>query len=105
MTNKEALKDNSDDGLVNDINDMLHGMIGANHDVKIQMIVNRVRRHDKQSEWVSVGDRLPDEPKHYLTIHKNNGMWVDLWHIHKKRFGSVGAEEITHWQPLPEPPK
>lgn len=56
------------------------------------------------SEWVSVDDKLPDEDENVLAgnypfgiihinrlIDKKNSKWL---------YGS-----ITHWMPLPEPPK
>jgi hypothetical protein len=62
-------------------------------------------------EWISVGDRLPDEGQYVLLYGKGNRqitsmfqkgkfLCYDLWHE-----GFEEAEEITHWKPLPNPPK
>ena len=62
-------------------------------------------------EWISVDDRLPEDDSDvlaYLRIVEGsricqanyaNGMWFD-W-----IFNTPVTESITHWMPLPEPPK
>lgn len=63
-------------------------------------------------EWISVKDRLPEQfvsvivympnEKPFPTVHEgylaDNGKWYSA---HCMR----GIKEITHWMPLPEPPK
>lgn len=49
------------------------------------------------TEWISVKDRLPQEHKNYLVFTKH-GVTEIL-----KYDGDAGV--VTHWQPLPEPPK
>lgn len=64
-----------------------------------------------QNEWVSVEEKLPEE-------HADILMWRKRWKIaeagtfHIGRFwvydeigDSYTADDITHWMPLPEPPK
>lgn len=65
------------------------------------------------SEWISVKDRLPNEGAYVLGLSDDgviecrvtNGVLKSVW------FSSHGcgccAEDdvITHWMPLPEPPK
>ena len=74
----------------------------------------------KQSEWISVEERLPrynetvlvyrptmgekilaDTYKGYY--NEDTGDWEEGW----VKFGqnSIGMNVITHWMPLPEPPK
>lgn len=57
-----------------------------------------------QERWISVEDRLPDkQPCEYLVVNGNNvetaicldNMWITPRRVIK----------ITHWMPLPEPPK
>lgn len=63
------------------------------------------------NEWVSVEEKLPEE-------HADILMWRKRWKIaeagtfHIGRFwvydeigDSYTADDITHWMPLPEPPK
>ena len=78
----------------------------------------------KQSEWISVDERLPEEVygKHRKRISvlvctesgkistasrqravhfdKSKLVWVEL-----DTFDWSGRKHITHWMPLPEPPK
>ena len=58
------------------------------------------------SEWISVKDKLPPTAGHYLVIadwmgviEKGEFNGKDKWHIHNHLF------DVTHWMPLPEPPK
>lgn len=61
------------------------------------------------NEWISVKDRLPCKPGFYLVfvpemarvaIYYNGYDWIV-----DDDFYAFGAYEITHWMPLPEPPK
>jgi hypothetical protein len=79
------------------------------------------------SEWISVNDRLPPESVEVLVFckfdnspliaHHSYGVWHekcdnivihgDAWYdteIHEVVIGDTGYQ-ITHWMPLPEPPK
>lgn len=68
-----------------------------------------------QPKWISVEERLPDDRGNFITkIHCDNGDWIEMntfdymekewWHDAVDR--TVEATEfVTHWMPLPEPPK
>lgn len=68
-----------------------------------------------QPKWISVEERLPDDRGNFITkIHCDNGDWIEVntfdhtekewWHDAVNR--TVKATEfVTHWMPLPEPPK
>ena len=74
-------------------------------------------------EWISVKDRLPEKSGLYITFGctaaparwLNNfdkdmgkfGVWWDYDTYGKKhpRYRFIEAEDITHWIPLPNPPK
>jgi hypothetical protein len=60
-------------------------------------------------KWISVNDQLPDHENEVLLYDKSkyfprvttgffeHGQW--------RLFGTSYAENVTHWMPLPEPPK
>lgn len=67
------------------------------------------------AEWISVKDRLPNEEEIFLVYNgKSNDSYIELgfWNLDKKRFEYYDNEDyglemydITHWMPLPKPPK
>jgi hypothetical protein len=63
-------------------------------------------------EWVSVGERLPDESSHmsYVPVwikDRNKPMWLRAWYVHTLRAFFAGNENITrqvsHWCPITPP--
>ena len=79
-------------------------------------------------EWISVNDRLPQKDGSYLvTVNyfgKNqcidvlgfvkDGETVDkytlagqkyVWYFYDSEYGYVLTHSVTHWMPLPQPPK
>lgn len=63
-----------------------------------------------EAGWVSVSERLPEKPCEYLvaaplsdkilvTVLGYYGEWID------RQFGHIKETKVTHWRPLPEPPK
>lgn len=65
----------------------------------------------KQTEWISVEDRLPDKDGEYLTW---SGLiyyliWFNaslgLWNVSEDGDTSTAIRNVTHWMPLPEAPK
>ena len=66
------------------------------------------------SKWISVKDRLPEDKRLTLYWHINFGPSVGFYDpTHKKngyhwwstKFGDNADASVTHWMPLPEPPK
>lgn len=63
------------------------------------------------TEWISVESELPEERvdvivycdgcggSFLITAKYMDGLWVDTWS------GGENMECVTHWMPLPEPPK
>ena len=66
--------------------------------------------------WIPVEERLPEDCKHVLVFLRRNfvvGWSVDYWHIDTdwlddgkwSKNPPGGYFRVTHWMPLPEPPK
>ena len=62
-------------------------------------------------EWISVKDRLPEESGMYIvTANDGHAQRVSfvLWQKKNRMWSLNGARSywrITHWQPMPQPPK
>lgn len=58
-------------------------------------------------EWISVKDRLPEDQEEVLvyTRSKNGIRNIDKGYMAIDHFIHRGCAEVTHWMPLPEPPK
>ena len=77
--------------------------------------IEREERRQVKSKWIRVEDKLPVEGNRYLTfvehitdLGKSNFVWNCSYNEDEKRFSDSSlndGERVTHWQPLPEPPK
>lgn len=62
-------------------------------------------------EWISVKDRLPENPDYYLIacpVWSESGQGIGFFTGEKWQDEVVFTEihqYVTHWMPLPEPPK
>ena len=62
-------------------------------------------------EWVSVYDRLPEESGMYIvTANDGHAQRVSFvqWQKKNRMWNLTGARSywrVTHWQPMPQPPK
>ena len=84
------------------------------------LIIQDLRRENAElrarvQEWISVNDRLP-QPKHefdarnWYLVALSNGVVKELaYEFHNHSVFGYGWREtaypVTHWMPLPEPPK
>lgn len=58
-----------------------------------------------KSEWISIDERLPEESAWYLVnIINHFGLDMVTFTHYTKGLG-WGIPDVTHWMPLPEPPK
>ena len=70
----------------------------------------------EQTKWISVKDRLPEENVRVLgflhTVFEGGGHW-DCILVMELRYGlfipfncsPIRDDSVTHWMPLPQPPK
>lgn len=54
----------------------------------------------EERRWIPVTERLPDVGIEVLIYSEDDGVCVDYY-----GGDSFGYYEVTHWMPLPEPPK
>lgn len=80
------------------------------------LIIQDLRRENAKlrarvQEWISVEDRLPEEDGYYLCCIKSSlfpdRVYIDILECDKSSFeeGHIYTDTVTHWMPLPEPPK
>ena len=60
-------------------------------------------------EWISVDDRLPEEPLQTVIVTNGKETCVAVYSVVYDEFGVMCGKGksfgITHWMPLPQPPK
>ena len=62
-------------------------------------------------EWISVEERLPEEKVNCVVHYKhaycdNDDYWeIGICFYDGKKFQFDSAYKVTHWMPLPQPPK
>lgn len=57
-------------------------------------------REQEERRWIPVEERLPDVGIEVLIYSEDDGVCVDYY-----GGDSFGYYDVTHWMPLPEPPK
>lgn len=78
--------------------------------------------------WIPVSERLPDEDGKYLVFEQSGGRtvtsvlwfakdarkvdrydfrgrWKNAWYEYDSEWGHYTVDSVTHWMPLPQPPK
>ncbi len=69
-----------------------------------------------QDKWISVGERTPEESGEYLgsvKSYESQTNYIVFWRKDRRTFEVYGLGRrdpvtdmnVTHWQPLPKPPK
>ena len=79
-------------------------------------------------QWIPVTERLPEKDGQYLVYERgyiipsirvlsfaNDGRkvdkydfcreWRNVWYQYDSEWGHITIDDVTHWMPLPEPPK
>jgi hypothetical protein len=74
----------------------------SNEDVASHLIANGVT----VQEWISVKDRLPEEGGSYLVFSSKSKTVFTAHYWQGDRWANrANGQFITHWMPLPQPPK
>lgn len=71
---------------------------------------------NSKPKWIPVTERLPEKPKNYpncklreyyflVTLETNAVVYREYDFDNKRWHGTNGIIRVTHWMPLPEPPK
>lgn len=58
--------------------------------------------------WISVKERLPENDDRMLTVGKRGGIQICRYSKGTKMWwtkGNASVATVTHWMPLPKPPK
>lgn len=67
-----------------------------------QKEIELARRHARQ--WISVEDRLPEQGEEAICIAADGDMMIGKYTEWGWMFPCY-FEELTHWMPIPQPPK
>ncbi len=66
--------------------------------------LKKLKEIAEKSKWISVKDKMPPEDEAVLAWNKEGFPMIDVWS--GKMWGfALTVDEISHWMPLPEPPK
>lgn len=98
----------------------------VNHD---DFLIDRMIAHGVTvQQWIPVSERLPKEDGKYLVCKNLLGdsfiktvwfardgrkvsqydfenRWKNVWYEYDSEYGHIALDDVTHWMPLPEPPK
>lgn len=88
------------------------GTLAKDAFVYIQQLEQRlVEANETSPRWISVKKRLPEDGQKIIAAFRDSGGWI----VDQARYGNgefdfaswayVWDDNITHWMPLPEPPK
>ena len=103
------------DALLKDIGDEPEAWTGSPEEIaerneyrRIRTIIESQPTIDSESKWISVKDRLPESGKRCLVYatqgierHISIASFGRQFHLSGRR----AYWRVTHWMPLPEPPK
>lgn len=63
-------------------------------------------------DWIRVEDESPDKVFDWVLVFADGAMCTmaytsknGFYEVYGNTCGNIAAESITHWMPLPEPPK
>jgi hypothetical protein len=88
----------------------------------------QIEELEAKSKWIPVTERLPEKDGDYLVFKvfdqktwcdvisfAKDGRkvsectfgkkWQNIWYYYDSEWGYIRTDSVTHWMPLPEPPK
>ena len=73
----------------------------------LKQLIDNAPAIEARERWISVEDRLPEESGHYCVMIKDATRSTELYYSNSDKTWFDNDEEyaVTHWMPLPEPPK
>lgn len=63
------------------------------------------------SKWISVKEKLPNQYDNVLVFIKGKTLSAEVYRVEDSLmfliigFGALTADKVSHWMPLPNPPK
>lgn len=83
---------------------------GSMASILIENGVTFATNNNVGSKWIPVTERLPEADKMVLCLEKSGDCWLAMWNHCDDQMWSDGdywysKNGVTHWMPLPEPPK
>jgi hypothetical protein len=66
-------------------------------------ILQQLNRIAQLQRWIPVEERLPKSYLTVLSLSRNKDIKLDF--VQPKNIWYLGRNNVTHWMPLPEPPK
>ena len=110
--------------LLKDTENIVRAWCGSYEDAADELIANGVT----VQEWIPVTERLPKKDGAYLVTTNCFGKYQcidircfakdgeavdkydlgekkDVWYSYDSEYGHVSTDSVTHWMPLPTPPK
>ena len=83
-------------------------MLAMYQDELVPGFRKQIEEMESKSKWIPVTERLPEKGEEVLVVDRfgfiEMGFVKETIYGHKYWLGCEG-DDVTHWMPLPEPPK
>lgn len=86
------------------VNEIANVLIDNKGKMLIEVAIALYNADYRKQEWISIEDRLPERNGRYLT-HCNIENQSLVCVLYYCKIGGFNEGTVTHWMPLPEPPK
>jgi len=72
---------------------------------RLNIATARAEKAEAENRWIPVSERMPKDPGWYQVFRKGHSHAEDGYFRGKTWSFGKHYGEVTHWRPLPEPPK